>query len=58
VLVKTGVSDGRYTEVTSPDLKPGEQIVVGVESSADGTGNQARSPLTWGGQQRWPRGFQ
>jgi len=57
VLVKTGVSDGRYTEVTSPDLKPGEQIVVGVESSADAAGYQAQSPFTGGGQQRQPGGL-
>ncbi len=50
--VKTGITDGKYTEVTSPDLKPGDQIVMGVINSSVSTTNQTRSPLTGGSQQR------
>lgn len=50
VPVMTGITDGRYTEVTSMALKPGDQLVLGVINSAGGT-TQTRSPLT-GGQPR------
>ena len=50
--VKTGITDGKYTEVTSPDLKPGDQIVMGVINSSASTANHTRSPLTGGSQQR------
>jgi HlyD family secretion protein len=35
VNVTTGVSDGRFTEVTSDSLKLGERIVLGAESESD-----------------------
>ncbi len=44
VMVVTGVTDGRYTEITTDRLKPGDQIVLGVMSS-DVQTEQARSPL-------------
>lgn len=54
ISVRTGLNDGRYTEVTSLRLKPGDQIVLGA-SSGDTSTEQARSPLS-GQQQRGPGG--
>jgi len=54
VFVRTGVTDGRYTEITSNNLKPGDQIVLGATSNSDVA--QTSSPLTGGGQQRPPGG--
>lgn len=50
VFVRTGLNDGRYTEVTSMKLKPGDQIVIGASSNGDSGTEQARSPLTGQGQ--------
>jgi multidrug efflux pump subunit AcrA (membrane-fusion protein) len=44
VFVRTGVTDGRFTEITSPDFKPGDQIVLGVTSNADAA-EQATNPF-------------
>jgi multidrug efflux pump subunit AcrA (membrane-fusion protein) len=57
VFVKTGVTDGKYTEVTAVGLKPGDQVVLGVNYAAGAAADQARSPLTGGGQQRPGGGF-
>jgi len=35
IEVVTGASDGRYTEVTSTDLKPGMQVVTGQKAKAE-----------------------
>ena len=51
VFVRTGTTDGKYTEVTSPDLKPGEQVVLGVTTNSEAEG-AARSPFTGANQQR------
>jgi multidrug efflux pump subunit AcrA (membrane-fusion protein) len=51
VSVRTGLNDGRYTEITSMRLNPGDQVVLGA-SSGDTNVDQARSPLTGQGQQR------
>ena len=51
VFVRTGLNDGRYTEVTTMRLNPGDQLVLGA-SSGDAAADQARSPLTGQGQQR------
>lgn len=45
IFVRTGISDGRYTEVTSPELKADEPIVVGVNSDGESTAAQT-SPLS------------
>ena len=52
VFLRTGVTDGKYTEVTSPDLKSGDEIVMGVTNNSDAASDPARNPLTGGGQQR------
>jgi HlyD family secretion protein len=54
VFVRTGLNDGRYTEITSMRLKPGDQIVIGASSNGDTSTDQARSPLT--GQSQGQRG--
>jgi HlyD family secretion protein len=54
VFVRTGLNDGRYTEITSMRLKPGDQIVIGASSNGDASTDQARSPLT--GQTQGQRG--
>ncbi len=45
IMVTTGVTDGRYTEITTDQLKPGDQIVLGVMSNDNQT-DAARSPFT------------
>jgi HlyD family secretion protein len=47
VFVTTGITDGKYTEVTTSALKPGDQIVLGVSSNSDAA--TAQNPLTGGG---------
>jgi len=56
--VVMGITDGKFTEITSPDLKPGDQIVMGILNDAGGA-STAQNPLTGGGQQRQggPGGF-
>lgn len=49
IFVRTGLNDGRYTEITSMRLNPGDQLVLGA-SSGDVSVDQARSPLTGQGQ--------
>jgi HlyD family secretion protein len=56
IMVTTGMTDGRYTEITTDQLKPGDQIVLGVTSN-DAAGDQARSPLTQQGQRMGGPGF-
>jgi HlyD family secretion protein len=46
VMVRTGISDGRTTEVTSPRLKEGDQVVLGIIYDTDSQKNQTRNPLT------------
>ncbi|HEX9007137.1 MAG TPA: efflux RND transporter periplasmic adaptor subunit [Bacteroidota bacterium] len=56
VFVRTGITDGKYTEVSSQTLKSGDQIVLGVTSN-DGAADQGRSPLTdQGNRMRGPGG--
>ena len=49
IFVRTGLNDGRYTEITTGRLNPGDQVILGV-SSADNGSDQTRSPLTGQGQ--------
>jgi hypothetical protein len=51
ISVRTGLNDGRFTEITTMRLNPGDQIVLGA-SSGDVAADQARSPLTGQGQGR------
>jgi HlyD family secretion protein len=51
INVRTGLNDGRYTEITSMRLNPGDQIVFGA-TSGDVPVGQTASPLTGQGQNR------
>jgi len=44
IMVVTGVTDGRFTEITTDQLKPGDQIVLGVMSNDQQA--DSRSPFT------------
>jgi len=59
LAVRTGITDGKSTEVTSPTLKAGDQLVLGVISNSDTPADLARSPLTpqGGGQRPGGGGF-
>ena len=46
VYVRTGLTDGKYTEIRSQKLKIGDQIVLSVTSTQDDNNQQTRSPLT------------
>ena len=50
VFVRTGVTDGRFTEITTDNLKTGDQIVLGATSNSDVT--TTASPLSGGGAQQ------
>ncbi len=53
VFVRTGITDGKTTEVVSPTLKAGDQLVLGATNNGEAQADQARSPFTpQGGQQR------
>jgi HlyD family secretion protein len=54
IFLQTGLNDGRYTEIHTNRLKPGDKVIVGIISNDDSGGSQSRSPLTGGGQP--PRG--
>jgi HlyD family secretion protein len=56
VYVRTGLNDGRFTEIQTPDLKEGDQIVLGVSSNSDGA-EVARSPLSGQGGGSMRGGF-
>jgi len=58
VFVRTGLNDGRFTEINSMRLKTGDQIVLGATSNNGTTTQQVQSPLTGQGQgQRGPGGM-
>src|SRR5258706_10475118 len=51
VQVKTGITDGRYTEVVEGGLKEGQEVIVGnATSKVDSTSGATNSPF--GGGQR------
>ena len=45
VYVRTGLSDGKYTEISTQNLKVGDQIVLSANAPDDNV-QQTRSPLT------------
>ena len=53
ITVRTGLNDGRFTEVTTMRLNPGDQLVLGASSGGAAVG-QTASPLT--GQAQRPMG--
>jgi HlyD family secretion protein len=46
IMVRTGITDGKSTEIRSQMLKEGDQVVLGIIYDADSQKDQARSPLT------------
>jgi len=44
VEIRTGISDGRFTQVMSGDVKPGDPVVVGLATS------KVEGPPPMGGQ--------
>ena len=50
MFVRTGVTDGRFTEITSADLKTGDQIVIGASSNSETASAQSTNPLAGSGQ--------
>ncbi len=50
VQVITGLNDGKYTEIMTPQLKDGDQIVIGVSTNnTDASAQTGRSPFMGGG---------
>ncbi len=56
VFVRTGLNDGRFTEITTSKLKPGDQIVLGATSNNDSGSGSVQNPLAGSGQQQRPGG--
>lgn len=50
VMVMTGISDGKYTEIINGSLKDGDEIVLGATSNKSSAGSATASPLTPTGQ--------
>jgi HlyD family secretion protein len=58
VFVRTGLNDGRFTEISSPKLQPGDQIVLGASALGDANGATAsNNPLAGGQRQGGGGGF-
>jgi HlyD family secretion protein len=57
VFVRTGLNDGRFTEISSMKLKLGDQIVLGATSLNDSSPAQVQNPLSGSGQQQRGGGF-
>jgi hypothetical protein len=55
VMVFTGITDGAFTEVQSDRLKPGDRLIVGMDSNAR-TANLQPPPGMGGPQFRGPGG--
>ncbi|HYH06822.1 MAG TPA: efflux RND transporter periplasmic adaptor subunit [Thermoanaerobaculia bacterium] len=57
VKVRTGVSDGKFTEVRGAEVKEGMKVIAGTAQPQAATTDSAASPFQQGGtQQRAPRG--
>jgi HlyD family secretion protein len=55
VFVRTGLNDGRSTEIISGKIKEGEEIVLGADANSEQSDNQTKNPL--GGQQQGGRRY-
>jgi hypothetical protein len=56
IRVLTGITDGKDTEVHTNELKPGDLVVVGIDLSGVGRGQQLQPPPGMGGPQFRPGG--
>lgn len=45
VSAKFGISDGRFTAVTSPGLKAGDRVVIRASTAAPATGTSSNTPV-------------
>jgi HlyD family secretion protein len=52
VRVVTGLTDGRFTEIKSSELKAGDKVVLGATLNSADQSAQSRNPLSGQGQQR------
>jgi HlyD family secretion protein len=50
VFVRTGITDGKFTEITTSVLKAGDQIVLGASSNQEAAVSQGSNPLAGSGQ--------
>jgi HlyD family secretion protein len=49
VVVRTGLNDGRFTQISSPKLSPGDQVVLGASANGDSDSGRSNNPLAGGG---------
>jgi HlyD family secretion protein len=49
ITVRTGITDGSFTEVVSGDLKEGDMVVTGMEGGATATTSNLTAPPGFGG---------
>ncbi len=52
VPIRTGITDGYFTEVVEGSLKEGDQVLIGLAGSSEqgqhGPGNSSKNPLAGG----------
>ena len=49
VTVRTGITDGAFTEIVSGDLKEGDTVVTGMEGAGVAQNNNLSAPPGFGG---------
>ncbi|HEY8019787.1 MAG TPA: hypothetical protein VIH93_01720, partial [Thermoanaerobaculia bacterium] len=55
IQVRTSITDGAFTATMTKDLKPGDEVVVGLATAKTGTAAVSRPPTLGGGGGRGPR---
>ena len=53
VFVRTGLNDGRYTEISSPKLSAGDEVVLGASANGESESGRSNNPLAGGGGMRF-----
>ena len=48
VPVRTGITDGNFTEITDGSLKKGDRVITGVESKGKGSSSGSGRPPRFG----------
>jgi len=56
LFVRTGLNDGRSTEIISDKLNEGEDIVIGADANSNDQSSQTSNPLTGQQQRQGPGG--
>jgi HlyD family secretion protein len=49
VTVRTGITDGAFTEIVSGDLKEGDAVVTGMQGGTTATSSNLTAPPGFGG---------